>query len=150
LARKVFFEVLGYTVETFDPVLGRSLGEELLEPTRIYVPTVLPLLRRFDVRGMAHITGGGLTDNVPRVLPKGLGAVLKAGSWPVRPVFKLIKEHGEIAGAEMYRTFNMGIGYVLITPPEEAEKLLSALSGRGEQGYVIGRVQSGVKGVVYR
>jgi len=150
LARKVLFEVLGYTVETFDPVLRRTVGEELLEPTRIYVRTVLPLLQQFEVRGMAHITGGGLTENVPRVLPEGLGAVLKPGSWPVSPVFRLIQERGEVQEAEMYRTFNMGIGYVLITPPEVAEKLLSALSDRDEQGYIIGQVQSGVKGVVYR
>ncbi|MEW6574445.1 MAG: phosphoribosylformylglycinamidine cyclo-ligase [Bacillota bacterium] len=150
LARKVFFDVMGLTVETFEPSLGRMVGEELLEPTRIYVKTVLALLERFDIHGMAHITGGGLTENVPRVLPPGLGAVLEPSRWPVPPVFRLIKEHGGVAEAEMFRTFNMGIGYVLIVPPEDEKSLLGALAACGEKAYVIGRVESGVNGVVYR
>ncbi|MEW6446825.1 MAG: phosphoribosylformylglycinamidine cyclo-ligase [Bacillota bacterium] len=150
LARKVFFEVLGATVDTFEHTLGRTVGEELLEPTRIYVRTVLPLLERFDIRGMAHITGGGLTENIPRVLPPGLGAVLEPGSWPVPPVFRLVQEHGGVTKAEMFRTFNMGIGYVLIVPPEEERSLIETLAAGGEKAYVIGRVESGIDGVVYR
>lgn len=149
LARKVFFEVSRHTVDSFDPALGRTVGEELLEPTRIYVRLVLPLLERFDIRGMAHITGGGLTENIPRVLPSGMGAVLERGRWPVPPVFRVIAERGRVAEAEMFRTFNMGIGYVLIVPPTEAADLLAALAGAGEKAYLIGRVESGVQGVVY-
>ena len=150
LARKIFFEVLGYTVETSVSEIGRTVGEELLEPTRIYVRTVLPLLERFDIRGMAHITGGGLTENIPRVLPPGLGVILEPARWPVPPVFRLIQEHGGVAEAEMFRTFNMGIGYVLVVPPEEADDLLAALAAEGERAYVIGCVEGGVEGVVYR
>lgn len=150
LARKVFFEVMGATVDTFEPSLGRTVGEELLVPTRIYVRTVLALLARFEIRGMAHITGGGLTENVPRVLPPGLGAVLDPSRWPVPPVFRLIQEHGRVAEAEMFRTFNMGIGYVLIVPPEEERNLLAALEASGEKAYVIGRIEDDIDGVVYR
>ncbi|MGQ9511947.1 phosphoribosylformylglycinamidine cyclo-ligase [Thermodesulfitimonas sp.] len=149
LARKVFFELLGYTVRSYVPALGRTVGEELLTPTRIYVPVVLPLLERFDIRGMAHITGGGLTENIPRVLPPGLGVVLEPASWPVPPVFRFIQEHGGVAAAEMFRTFNMGVGYVLIVPPGEAAGLVEALAAQGEQAWVIGWVESGVSGVVY-
>lgn len=150
LARKVFFEVLGYSVRSYVPALGRTVGEELLTPTRIYVPLVLPLLEKFDIRGMAHITGGGLTENIPRVLPPGLGVVLEPACWPVPPVFKFIQEHGGVAVAEMFRTFNMGIGYVLIVPPGQVECLLDTLAAQGERAYLIGWVESGVKGVVYR
>lgn len=150
LARKVFFEVLEYGIDTYDPLLGRTVGEELLEPTRIYVRTVLSLLRRFDIRGMAHITGGGLTENIPRVLPRGVGVALGSGSWPVPPVFRLIQEHGGVTDGEMFRTFNMGIGYVLIVPPVEVQDLLKTLSAAGEQAYIIGQVESGIKGVIYR
>ena len=149
LARKVFFEVLEYKVDTFEKVLGRTVGEELLEPTRIYVRTVLPLLGRFDIRGIANITGGGLTENIPRVLPAGLGAVLEPGRWPVPPVFTLIQKHGGIAENEMFRTFNMGIGYVLIVPPNQVGDLLETLAAGGERAYVIGQVKSSVEGVVY-
>jgi len=150
LARKVFFEVMGATVDTFEPSLGRTVGEELLEPTRIYVKTVLALLARFEIRGMAHITGGGLTENIVRVLPRGLGAVLEPGRWPVPQVFRLIQEHGGVAEAEMFRTFNMGIGYVLIVPSATAAALLEALGAEGEKAYLIGWIESGIEGVVYQ
>ncbi|MEW6183513.1 MAG: phosphoribosylformylglycinamidine cyclo-ligase [Bacillota bacterium] len=149
LARKVLFEVLGYGIDTRDPLLGRTVGEELLEPTRIYVRTVLSLLKRFDIRGMAHITGGGLTENIPRVLPRGVGVVLRSGSWPVPPVFRLIQEHGGVTDGEMLRTFNMGIGYILIAPGEEAQDLLEALAADGEPAYIIGWVENDAEGVVY-
>lgn len=150
LARKVFFEVMGATVETFEPSLGRTVGDELLAPTRIYVKTVLALLERFDIRGMAHITGGGLTENLTRVLPPGVGAVLEPSRWPAPPVFGLIQKRGGVAEAEMFRTFNMGIGYVLIVPPEDERNLLGALASAGEKAYLVGRIESGVEGVVYR
>ncbi|RDV84829.1 phosphoribosylformylglycinamidine cyclo-ligase [Ammonifex thiophilus] len=147
LVRKLFLEMEKCPLETYLPELGRTLGEELLVPTRIYVPLVLPLLERFSVHGMAHITGGGLLENIPRVLPPGLGVVIELGSWPVPPIFRLIQQRGNITTEEMCRTFNLGIGFVLILPAQEAEALVSYLTQRGEKAYCIGRVVEGVRGV---
>ena len=109
---------------------GIALGEELLRPTRIYVPEILPLLHRFHIKGMAHITGGGLPGNLSRILPEGLQAVIDASSWEIPPVFGLIEKLGPVARGEMYRTFNMGIGFALVVPPEEAGKLIKVLEER--------------------
>lgn len=149
LARKVLLEVAGYDTGTFLESLGRTLGEAMLEPTRIYVKAVLPLLNRFKIKGMAHITGGGLTENVPRILPEGTGVEFRMGSWPVPPVFELIRDKGNIEADEMLRTFNMGIGLVLVVASEEAGAVMADLSGRGETSYLIGRVAKGRRVVSY-
>lgn len=121
---------------------GGRLGQRLLEPTRIYAATVRSLLERFSVRGIAHITGGGLVDNVPRLLRPGLRAVVESGAWPVPDIFELLRGRGDIAPDELYRTFNMGIGLVLVMAPAEAEQARQWLAGRGEESYLIGRVEA--------
>ena len=149
LARRVLLEVAGYGVETYHEDLGRTVGEEMLEPTRIYVRTVLPLLEQFDIRGMAHITGGGLTENIPRILPRGTAAVVERRSWPVPPVFSLIQSIGRVAEEEMLRTFNMGLGLVMVVPEEQAGALLRYLSQKGEKAYLVGEIAGGEREVKY-
>lgn len=114
--------------------LGAPLGEVLLRPTRIYVRELLSLRERFPLKGAVHITGGGFTGNVPRVLPKGVGAVMDQGSWPELPIFRLLREAGGLSDEEMYRTFNCGLGMVLVVAAEHAEALAQAAGG-----YVVGR-----------
>lgn len=143
LARKVLFEVAGLDVNSQVEEFGRSLGEELLEPTRIYVKLVLPLIEKFAINGIAHITGGGLTENIPRILPEGTKVVIDSKSWPVPPVFKVIQQKGSIVDSEMRRTFNMGIGMVLIVPQGEFDKVMDELEKKGEKAYIIGRVEKG-------
>ena len=149
LARKVLLEIAGYGVDTYLEQLGRTVGEEMLEPTRIYVKAILPLLERFKVKGLAHITGGGLTENVPRALPEGTGVALRLGSWPMPPVFNLIQETGHIAASEMLRTFNMGVGLAAVVARTEAGAVMADLSARGETSYLIGEVVEGKREVSY-
>ncbi|ABO50874.1 phosphoribosylformylglycinamidine cyclo-ligase [Desulforamulus reducens MI-1] len=149
LARKALLEVAGYGMTDTVKELGRSVGEELLEPTRIYVKAVQPLLEKFTVKGMAHITGGGLTENIPRMLPEGVKVVLNRSAWPVLPVCQLIQQIGQVAEEEMLRTFNMGIGMVLIVPAAESAAVLQDLASRHEQAYLIGQVESGPSQVEY-
>lgn len=117
--------------------------EEFFRPTRIYVRPVLQLLKRVDVLGMAHITGGGFYDNIPRALPRGLGVIIHTGSWKVPRVFEWIQERSNASFREMHRTFNMGIGYVLIVSPQEVTKALRTLSGLGVPAWVIGKTVKG-------
>ncbi len=141
LARKVLFEQAELSLDDRPNELGGiALGEELLRPTRIYVPEILPLLHRFHIKGMAHITGGGLPGNLSRILPEGLQAVIDASSWEIPPVFGLIEKLGPVARGEMYRTFNMGIGFALVVPPEEAGKLIKVLEEKGLPAYRIGAI----------
>jgi len=149
LARKTLLEVAGYDVATRLDRLGRTVGEEMLEPTRIYVPTVLPLLERFEIKGLAHITGGGLTENLPRILPPGTGMKVQLGSWPVPPVFELIAETGEVAEKEMLRTFNLGIGMAAVIPAATAGAVMEYLAERGEKSYLIGEVIAGKREIHY-
>ncbi len=141
LLRQALLERGGYSLDT-DPggVLGRSLGEELLEPTRIYVRPALKVLESFPVKAMAHITGGGIPGNVPRVLHEHLEARIDWGSWPVHPVFDLVQKVGNIAEDEMRRTFNMGIGLIMVVDPVDASSVMEALSGLDETPYIIGEV----------
>ncbi len=127
---------------------GRPLIERLLAPTRIYVKSLLELIRALPVRGLAHITGGGLSDNIPRVLPDGLEVVLKRNHWDRDPVFDWLQREGRIAQSEMYRTFNCGIGMVVIVPPEHADAAVAVLKSRGEAAQLIGEVRAGAQGVV--
>ena len=143
LARKALLEVAGHKVDSFLGELGRTVGEEMLEPTRIYAKQIMPLLDEFSVGGMAHITGGGLTENVPRMLPPGTAPEIDRTAWPAPAVFRLLQSIGRVAEEEMYRTFNMGIGLVLAVPGEQADSLLARLSERGETAYIIGAVREG-------
>lgn len=143
LARKVLLEVGELKLGEHVAELGQTLGEELLTPTRIYVKQVQPLLETGLVKGMAHITGGGLLENIPRVLPPGAAVELKLGSWPVLPVFNLIQRLGNIPAPEMHRTFNMGIGLVLVVPAGHQKEVLADLAAQGENPYIIGSVIAG-------
>ena len=149
LARKVVFELMGLKVSDVLPGLGRTVADVLLTPTRIYVKPVLDLLKAVPVHAMAHITGGGLTGNLPRVLPAGCKAVIESGSWTVPPIFTLIRENGKIAEEEMFRTFNMGIGLVLVVAREHADHCRAVLASLGETAWIIGEVQAGSRGVEY-
>ena len=154
LVRKICFEQKGFTGAERFPELQKTLGEELLTPTRLYPRLCLPLVRAFDLHGMAHITGGGFYDNIPRALPKNMGAEIDATAWEMPPIFRLLQAWGNVAWPEMYRTFNMGIGMVLIAAAGEAEKIKAALAKEGEAVYEIGRVVPGehkvaIKGGVF-
>ena len=127
---------------------GKTLFERLLAPTRIYVKPVLALARAMPVRALAHITGGGLTDNIPRVLPDGLEAVLKWRNWPEDPVFDWLQRAGRIDPAEMYRTFNCGIGMVVVVPAGHETAALEFLAAHGEPARLIGEIRAGARGVV--
>jgi phosphoribosylformylglycinamidine cyclo-ligase len=140
LARKVIFDTMGLSIDDELPNTGRTVIEELLTPTRIYVRTILNLLRDFSVKSIAHITGGGLLENIPRVLPHGCKALIYQDSWKWPEIFRLIKDSGNIETFEMYRTFNCGIGMVLAVPEREVEEILIRLSGLNEQAFVIGEV----------
>ena len=147
LVRKLFFDKLGWDVGRHVDELGCTLGEELLRPTRIYVRPVLKILSYYRVmqmvRGIAHITGGGFVGNIPRVLPSNCGARIVGGTWPVPPIFNLIRKLGKIDEAEMYRVFNMGIGMVLITAPAVTNAVLRRLARAGEQACLIGEIVEG-------
>jgi phosphoribosylformylglycinamidine cyclo-ligase len=127
---------------------GRPLFDRLLTPTRIYVKSLLALAQKVNVKGFAHITGGGLTDNIPRVLPDGMEVVLQRRSWARDPVFDWLASTGRVATAEMYRTFNCGIGMVAVVAPADVDATLAALKSSGETAAVIGTVGRGPRGVV--
>jgi phosphoribosylformylglycinamidine cyclo-ligase len=129
--------------------LGCTIGEELLKPTRIYVKAYTALKEAVSIKGMAHITGGGLTGNLPRILPEGITARIKDGSWPVPPVFHMIEIMGNIDRNEMRRTFNLGIGYVMIVPGDSAGLAVSLLEKSGYVAYEIGSAEKGGGGVEY-
>ncbi|HWR71710.1 MAG TPA: phosphoribosylformylglycinamidine cyclo-ligase [Nitrospirota bacterium] len=150
LVRKVLLEKAGYGVNDVLTELGSAtLGEVLLTPTRIYAKTVLALLKEFDIRGMAHITGGGITENTPRMLPKGVRALIRKGTWDIHPVFKLIQKKSGVDSREMYRDFNMGLGMVLVAPKRQAEAVMKKAGKLGEKAYLIGEIVKGAPGVKY-
>lgn len=146
LARKIFFEILGLDVGDHVEELGRTVGEALLEVHRCYLEPVWPLVDRGLVHGMAHITGGGLTDNLPRVLPDGLGAEIRVGSWEIPPLFRFIAAKGKVPREDMWRTFNMGVGMVLAISSGRLGKALELLRKHGLPGFPMGIVTEG-KGV---
>jgi phosphoribosylformylglycinamidine cyclo-ligase len=148
LARKVLFEKLGYDPQSIIPEIGKA-GEVLLAPHISYLKPLLPLVEQRAIHAMAHITGGGLTDNVPRVLPETLDAHIKLGSWPVLPIFKLIFEKGNVDRDEMLRVFNMGVGMVLIVGPDEVDRIAKHFAQIGQKYYFIGNVVKGSGKVVY-
>ncbi len=140
LVRKVLLDNHKMDLTKVVEEIGAVLGEELLRPTRIYVKTVLNLTRDFKIGGIAHITGGGITDNLPRVIPKGCKAVVRKGSWEVPPIFSLLKERGKISESEMLRTFNNGIGMVFVARPKEMDDVLARFRSLGEKAFVIGEI----------
>jgi phosphoribosylformylglycinamidine cyclo-ligase len=143
LGRKVLLEALGHRVDTHLPELGTTVGRALLAPHRSYLAALEPLLERDKVRALAHITGGGFPGNIPRVLPEGLGARLRRGSWEVPPLFRLIQRGGGVSDGEMERTFNMGIGMIVVVSPSDLHEVEHSLERRGETSFVIGSVVAG-------
>jgi len=143
LARKLFLEVAGHEVDTRLDELGMTIGEALLQPHVSYLKPLDGLLDSGMIKGLAHITGGGLTDNIPRILPAACAVEIDEGSCPVLPVFKVMQEIGNVSAAEMYRTFNMGVGMVLVTSAENRKAVESHLQQQGEAIYQIGRVTKG-------
>ena len=147
LVRKALFEQAGYDVDTtLDELGGATLGDVLLTPTKIYVKALKPLFQAGVVKGVAHITGGGFIENVPRMIPDGLAAEIDLGTWPVLPIFDVLEKAGEIDHMEMYNIFNMGLGMVLAVPAERADETLALLEANGETGYKVGRIVADADG----
>jgi phosphoribosylformylglycinamidine cyclo-ligase len=142
LVRKIFFEQLRLSVHEHIEEFGRTLGEELLEPTRIYSRAIKNTRRDFRIFGIAHITGGGLTDNLPRILPKQCKAVVNRSSWPIPPIFRYLQKAGELSLEEMMRTFNNGLGLVLVVSEEDTDEVLLRLKAMGEAAYHVGWVEA--------
>jgi len=140
LVRKVILDQHKMDLEKRVEEIGELLGEELLRPTRIYVKTILNLTRDFSIGGIAHITGGGITGNLPRIIPKGCKAIVHRGAWDIPPIFSFVKEKGKISEEEMLRTFNNGIGVILIVRPKEVEDILGRLRSLNEKAFIIGEV----------
>ena len=150
LARKVFFDTMKLKPRSRVPELGCSVGEELLKVHLSYGPLVQSLLKSFNkprhtraIKGLAHITGGGFIDNIPRVLPKDCDVVILKGTWPVLPVFELIQRHGKVDEKEMYQVFNMGIGMMAIVSGQKADGILRSIRRRGHQAWIVGEVRKG-------
>lgn len=135
------------SVRRYIDEFGKTLGEELLTPTKIYVKAIQSLMGKVDVKGISHITGGGFYENVPRMLPEGICAKIEKSAMPVPPVFGLIAKTGGIPERDMYNTFNMGAGLVLSVAAEDASRAVAAISAAGEKAYIIGECVSGEKGV---
>lgn len=146
LVRRILFDQGKLDIHARPPELDRPLGEALLTPTRIYVNTIRALIDQVTVKGIAHITGGGLTENVPRVLPNGTIARLHRGMWPVPPIFSVIQRCGMVSDEEMYRVFNMGIGLVIVADATEADRMIDLLDTMGEAAWRIGEVVQGPSG----
>jgi phosphoribosylformylglycinamidine cyclo-ligase len=143
LARRVLFEAMGLSVHSYLEELGAPVGEALLAPHRCYLPALEPLLERRLVRALAHITGGGFEGNIPRVLPDGLGARIRRGSWEVPRLFRVIQSGGRVNDQEMFRTFNMGIGMAVVVAPQDLHDALQSLERRGFPSFLIGSVARG-------
>jgi phosphoribosylformylglycinamidine cyclo-ligase len=150
LARRIAFDLAGLRHDSQVPELGTSIGEALLVPHRSYLPVIRPLLPRREIKGMAHITGGGITDNLPRILREGLHAEIDRATWQVPAIFEWLQSAGQVPDADMLRTFNMGIGLILACTAQHRDGLLEALAAAGEPGArVIGRIGAGGEGVRY-
>lgn len=146
LARRVLLDQAKLTVMSRVPELDRSVGDVLLTPTRIYAKQILTLVQEYSIKGIAHITGGGITENLPRVFPPGVRAQVRRSAWKVPPIFTVISRLGAVEQAEMYRVFNMGIGLILVVPPDAADAVIQRASALGDQGYRIGNIVSAGEG----
>jgi phosphoribosylformylglycinamidine cyclo-ligase len=145
LVRHLCFEKARLSLRARPKELTVPLGDELLRPTRIYVPLVRRLPRR-AIKGMAHITGGGITENLPRILPRGCQARIRLGSWPVPGIFHLLQRLGSVQRDEMFRTFNMGIGFILVVGKRDADAVLASLKRQRERTHVIGEIERAGRG----
>jgi phosphoribosylformylglycinamidine cyclo-ligase len=149
LARKLLFEIGHYTLDTYVNELKGKVGNELLRTHKSYWPSVKRLVDGECVSAMAHITGGGITENLPRVLPRGVAAVIEMGSWPVLPIFEHLQTLGNVPQEEMLRTFNMGLGMLLVVPSKKFKKAQTVLERAGEKAYTVGRIVKGERKVMY-
>ncbi|WP_281884606.1 phosphoribosylformylglycinamidine cyclo-ligase [Paenibacillus sp. YYML68] len=149
LVRKLLLEQKGYTLHDTIEELGGRLGDVLLAPTKIYVKPVLAALQEVPLKGLAHITGGGFLENIPRCLPDGVNVEIDYGSWPILPIFELMQREGAITNNDMFRTFNMGIGMVVIVAEEHAARAAELFEANGEKAYTLGRVTEGTKVVTF-
>lgn len=140
LVRRIIFDRLGLQSDSYLGECGRTVAEELLEPTRIYVEPVLKVMRQYRISGMAHITGGGFYDNIPRILPNACQALFHKGSWNIPPIFDFLREQGGISEEEMYRVFNNGIGYVLVVEASKSQEIIQLLNAMGRPAYRIGEI----------
>ena len=147
LARRILFDRCKYNVDTHLLELGTTVGEELLKPHKSYVKSILKLREVCNVKGIAHITGGGLSANVERILPMGCHAIIEKDRWEVPPIFGILQREGDVAEAEMYRVFNMGVGLVLALAPDAVSIALEFLKTSEESAHLIGEVVAGEKGV---
>jgi phosphoribosylformylglycinamidine cyclo-ligase len=141
LVRKIIFQGLKMSVDDYVEEFGRTVGEELIEPTRIYVPTILSLLKNFQVFAISHITGGGIVENLPRILPANCQAIISRSSWTPQPIFHFIKAAGNISDEEMMRTFNNGIGLIIVVAEKDLQDVLQQFEAMGEQAYPIGWIE---------
>jgi phosphoribosylformylglycinamidine cyclo-ligase len=149
LARKLLFEVGRYTADSYVNELKGKVGNELLRPHRSYWPIIKKLIAADCVGALAHVTGGGITENLPRVLPRSVSAVIETGSWPVLPIFEHLQQLGNVPQDEMFRTFNMGIGMLLVIPAKKFKKAQGVLERAGEKAYPVGRIVKGDRKVMY-
>jgi phosphoribosylformylglycinamidine cyclo-ligase len=149
LARKVLFDAAGLRHDAFVPEIGATVADALLAPHRSYLNAIRPLLERGLVKGMAHITGGGITENLPRVLPEGTAAAVNPGAWHTPPLFSFLQQRGGIAADEMMRAFNMGIGLIVVCAPDDTGPALDALQQSASSPVLIGRVTAGQRDVRY-
>jgi len=141
LVRKIFFDSLKMSVNDYVDEFGRTVGEELLEPTRIYAKMLTPLIKNFHIYGISHITGGGITENLPRILPTNCKAVIQQSSWTPQPIFHFIKKAGNLTEEEMIRTFNNGIGLILIVAAKDVQDIMQQIHVMGEKAYQIGWIE---------
>ena len=147
LVRKVF-SMTEENLNTYYDCLGKTLGEALIAPTKIYVKALRAVKEAgVTIKGCSHITGGGFYENIPRMLPEGVRAVVEKGSYPIPPIFKMLQEDVDIAEEMMYNTYNMGLGMILALDPADVEKAMEAIKAAGEYPYVVGKVEAGEKGV---
>jgi phosphoribosylformylglycinamidine cyclo-ligase len=149
LARKLLFEVAHYSPETYVNEIKNKVGNELMRTHKSYWPSLKKLLDADVVAALAHITGGGITENLPRVLPRGTAALIELGSWPVLPIFEHLQQLGNVAQDEMLRTFNMGLGMLLVVPSAKFKKVHTFLERAGEKAYTVGRIVKGERKVTY-
>jgi len=140
LARKICFDVLKLTTDSYVPELGKTIGEELITPTRIYSETILSFLKELPIHGLAHITGGGLSENIIRIIPETCMVRIVKESWEVPPVFHFLKEAGNISEEEMMKTFNNGIGMVAIVPEKSAQEIMERFGAINEKACIIGDI----------
>lgn len=149
LVRRLLLEEKGYSLHDTVEELGGKLGDVLLTPTRIYVKQVLAMLERVQLKGLAHITGGGFIENIPRMLPDDVNVNIEYGSWPILPIFSLMQREGNISNKDMFTTFNMGIGMVIVVAADQAEEAIRAAEALGERVFRIGQVTSGSRTVTF-